>query len=178
VTAAVWAGLTPPYGAAMVDPPWKPDITQRLGGRGRRPAAPVQRYGCLTPHQVAELPVADLLADQAHVWLWVTNGVLAAGAHHGILEHWGARPVTVLTWCKPGGGGMGRYLRGATEHLVFGVRGQGTVPDVPWPTTWFESGRLPHSVKPPVAADIVEAVSPGPYVELFARQQRLGPWDS
>lgn len=174
------------FGCVVVDPPWKPDQTQRLSGRGRRSAAAVNRYSTLTPHQVADLPVASIAADQAHCWLWCTNGVLAAGAHRGILERWGFRAVTVLTWCKPGANGMGQYLRGATEHVVLGVKGWGTVPPTPWPSTWADdpdhgghvlSPRLSHSVKTPAFGDIAERVSPGPYVELFARQLRAG-WSS
>lgn len=44
-------------------------------------------------------------------------------------------------------------------------------------TTWWQWKRGPHSTKPPAFLDVVEQISPGPYVELFARQPRLG-WDS
>jgi N6-adenosine-specific RNA methylase IME4 len=44
-------------------------------------------------------------------------------------------------------------------------------------TTWWQWPRGTHSEKPPAFLDLVEQVSPGPYVELFARQPRLG-WDS
>lgn len=44
-------------------------------------------------------------------------------------------------------------------------------------TTWFQWPRGRHSVKPAAFFDIVEQVSPPPYVELFARSPRLG-WDS
>jgi N6-adenosine-specific RNA methylase IME4 len=173
----IWDGLTPPYGCIAVDPPWRFDITQRLSGKGRRSASARARYSTLTPHEIAELPVNELAASSAHCWLWCTSAVLATGAHRGILEHWGFRPITTLTWTKPGDNGLGRYLRGSTEHAVLAVKGWGTVPAVPHPTTWFQAARTAHSVKPGAAFDIIEQVSPGPYVELFARQQRLG-WSS
>jgi len=44
-------------------------------------------------------------------------------------------------------------------------------------STWFRWSRGRHSVKPDAFGDLVEQVSPGPYVELFARAPRLG-WDS
>ncbi|HEV2929130.1 MAG TPA: MT-A70 family methyltransferase, partial [Propionibacteriaceae bacterium] len=80
-------------------------------------------------------------------------------------------------WCKPGGNGLGKYLRNSTEHAILAVRGWGTLPATPVPSSWFISERKGHSVKPATFGDIVERVSPGPYVELFARQQRLG-WAS
>lgn len=45
------------------------------------------------------------------------------------------------------------------------------------PTTWWNWPRGAHSAKPAAFLDMVEQVSPGPYVELFARAPRLG-WDS
>ncbi len=44
-------------------------------------------------------------------------------------------------------------------------------------TRWFEWPRGAHSAKPEAFLDLVEQVSPGPYLELFARRQRLG-WDT
>ena len=171
-------GLEPrSFGAVVIDPPWDHGIEQRLGGKGRRPAAAWQRYSTMSFHELADLPVGRLLGDQGHCWIWATNLVLATGAHRSLLDAWRLRAVTVLTWTKPGANGLGRYLRGSTEHAVLAVKGWGTVPAVPEPSSWFPSARTPHSVKPAAAYDIIERVSPGPYVELFARQQRLG-WSS
>lgn len=44
-------------------------------------------------------------------------------------------------------------------------------------STWFNWPRGRHSVKPAAFGDLVETISPGPYVELFCRAPRLG-WDS
>lgn len=46
-----------------------------------------------------------------------------------------------------------------------------------WPQVYDTNGGKTHSAKPAAALDLVESVSPGPYVELFARRPRLG-WDS
>ena len=40
-----------------------------------------------------------------------------------------------------------------------------------------EKRNTTHSSKPEAFLDLVEQVSPGPYLELFARRQRLG-WDT
>jgi N6-adenosine-specific RNA methylase IME4 len=166
------------YGTLVVDAPWAYHYTQRLGGRGRRQAGPGRTYSTLSIDELAALPVGELAGQRAHLWLWCTNKVLATGAHAPLLEAWGFdRAITMATWCKQGQPGIGTYLRGSTEHAVLAVRGWGTTPDVPWPSTWWLDRRRAHSVKPPSFGDIVERVSPGPYVELFARQQRLG-WDS
>lgn len=43
--------------------------------------------------------------------------------------------------------------------------------------TWYIASRGPHSTKPALFADLIERMSPGPYLELFARAPRLG-WDA
>jgi N6-adenosine-specific RNA methylase IME4 len=45
------------------------------------------------------------------------------------------------------------------------------------PSSWFQWPRGRHSAKPEAFIDLVEQVSPGPYLELFARRNRLG-WDT
>lgn len=169
-----WAGLTPPYGTVVVDPPWDMPVTQRLGGKGRRPAAAKDRYSVLDDAALARLPVPDLLAPSGHVYLWALNSTVPQA--HALLAAWGLRYVTMITWAKTGKPGLGTYWRGATEHALFAVRGWGTVPKAAGLRTWFEAPRAAHSVKPAVFYDLVEQVSPATRLELFQRQCRLG-WD-
>lgn len=165
------------YRTVILDPPWQFDVTQRLSGSGRRASSARAHYSTMTADEISALPVGDLIGNTGHCWLWCTSAILATGTHRGIVEAWGFRPITVVTWCKPGQPGLGKYLRNTTEHAVLAVRGWGTVPETAAASTWWQWGRGAHSVKPAGFGDLVEQVSPGPYVELFARQQRLG-WDS
>lgn len=176
-TTDPWGGaLTGPYGCIVADPPWAYPITQRLAGKNRRRTG-AGSYSRMTVAEIAAFPVAALAADAAHLWLWTTTTGLLQGWHRTVADAWGFRAVSLLTWCKPGPPGLGTYLRSNTEHCVFAVRGWGTVPDLPARSTWHVWPRGPHSEKPAAFGDLAEQVSPGPYVELFARQQRLG-WDA
>jgi N6-adenosine-specific RNA methylase IME4 len=116
-----------------------------------------------------------------HLFLWTTNRFMDEA--HDVVRAWGFAPKTILTWTKVHhdnservSGKVGYYFRGATEHCLFAVRGslRTAVSNLP---TGFLWPRLPHSVKPDAFYDLVEQVSPGPYLELFARRQRLG-WDT
>ena len=164
------------WGTIVADPPWDAPIDERLGGRGRRRrAAAGDHYPTLTPAEIRALPVGDLAAPSAWCFLWVTNRVLARADHIAILTRWGFRPVTLLTWVKTGRVGLGAYFRGSTEHAVLGVRGYRTAPRVGWPATHFAAPRGAHSEKPGRFYDLVtDAGAPGPYLELFQRQGRLG----
>jgi N6-adenosine-specific RNA methylase IME4 len=132
------------------------------------------------------MSIVDLCAlavpveKDAHLYLWFTN---AFGAEaHEIANAWGFAPKTILTWVKTKPDGTpsmktGYYFRGATEHVLFCVRGSlPLLNNDPRPTAYLWP-RLAHSVKPDAFYDLVEACSPGPRLELFSRRARLG-WDT
>lgn len=158
------------FATIVIDPPWdwgdEGDVDQF--GRAR------PTYGTMPLSDIEALPVADMADVDCHLYLWITNRSLPKGFR--LLEAWGFRYVTCLTWCKPSIG-MGNYYRGSTEHVLFGVRGSQPLrrKDV---GTWFAAPRAgQHSAKPPAFADLVESCSPGPYLEMFARSGRMG-WAS
>ena len=94
---------------------------------------------------------------------------------YDVAEAWGFTPSQVLTWCKaPHGLGPGGAFANTTEFCLFARRNCAHRQRMD--STWWEWPRAAHSVKPAAFFDMVEQVSPGPYVELFARQPRLG-WD-
>lgn len=122
-------------------------------------------------------------ADDAHLYLWTTNGYLPAAFE--VIDAWGFTYSTTLVWAKTpfGGGGLGGAWRITTEYLLFARRGS-----LPAKThhigTWFhvkreydERGKPQHSRKPAMFMDLIEQVSPGPYLEMFSRRARLG-WDT
>lgn len=176
-----WEGLTPPYSTLVVDPPWK---YERGGPRtfhgdgkshGRGLRVPTPPYSMMTTGEIAGLPVTDLAAENAHLYLWTTNRYMVDA--HVIAKGWGFKPSQTLTWCKPlNGYGPGGAFANTTEFVLFCRRGS-LAYKARVDSTWWTWPRGAHSVKPAAFIDIVEKVSPGPYVELFARAPRLG-WDS
>jgi len=129
------------------------------------------------------MPISDLADDNAHLYMWVTNPILTEQRLRGgpnavqIARAWGFEPKTLLTWIKgENGGGMGFYYRGDTEHVLFAVKGSLPIPAALRKSNVFRGKKGSHSAKPDAFLDMVEQVSPGPYVELFARRARFG-WD-
>lgn len=168
-----WPYKTPGQIGASLDHRPNRDKTLGAGNAGSR-----SRYGAM---EIADLCALNVpAADNAHLYLWFTN-TFAVEAHE-IARAWGFRPMTILTWVKMKSDGspsmkMGYYFRGATEHVLFAVKGsmrlraQRALPSAYlWP-------RLPHSVKPEAFYALVEEASPPDYLELFARKTRLG-WSS
>lgn len=137
-------------------------------------------YPTMEVSEIAALPVADLADDNAHLYMWVTNPVLTEQRTDRrpmeVVRAWGFEPKTLLTWVKPKWG-MGFFYRGRTEHVVFAVRGRCPIAPELREANVFEAPCGRHSEKPDAFMDMVERVSPGPYLELFARRQRFG-WDT
>ncbi len=132
-------------------------------------------YTMLKVEEIACLDVEALADADAHLYLWTTNRYLRMA--HSVAEAWGFKPSQTLVWCKsPQGIGPGGAFSNTTEFVLFCRRGHLAYQDR-IDTTWWQWDRGPHSVKPAAFLDVVERVSPGPYVELFARQPRLG-WDA
>ena len=170
----VCADLTPPYRTIVADPPWsyvKGGPYTGAFASGLRPPP----YSMMRIQDIRDLPVVELAAKAAHLWLWTTNAHLRNAFE--VVEAWGFSHSQTLTWCKPPRGiGPGGAFSNTTEFLLFCRRGS-LDPKTRIDTTWFAASRGPHSVKPALFLDLVEQVSPGPYAELFARAPRLG-WDS
>ena len=169
--AMVLATEPPPlqasYQTIVLDPPWDWGDEGDNDQLGR--ATPT--YATMPLDKVAALPVGALAAVNCHLYLWITNRSLPKG--FGLIEAWGFRYITCLTWIKPSFG-MGNYFRGSTEQVLFAVKG--SLPllrhDAP---THFQAPRPGrHSGKPVEFYRLVESCSPGPWLEMFARQERPG----
>ena len=156
------------FATIVIDPPWDwgDEGDQDQLGRAR------PDYATMTKEQLLDLPLPDLADDDCHLYMWITNRSLPKGFE--LMERWGFRYVTAITWAKPSFG-MGNYFRGQTEHVLFGVKGSQPLKrkDV---GTLFNAPRGPngHSSKPVEFYDLVESCSPGPYLEMFSRSDRAG----
>ncbi|MCX7014201.1 MAG: MT-A70 family methyltransferase [Candidatus Sumerlaeota bacterium] len=168
--------VTGPFGTILADPPWRfANRTGKMAPEHRR----LSRYGTLSFKEIMEIPVADVAAPQSHLYLWVPNALLPQGLE--TLRSWGFTYKTNIVWHKvrkdgePDGRGVGFYFRNTTEMVLFGVRGSlRTLAPGRRQVNVIRSMKREHSKKPDELYEIIEACSPGPYLELFARGKRSG----
>jgi N6-adenosine-specific RNA methylase IME4 len=175
------------YATLVVDPPWpikdSGDRTASDKGfwAGRLDGAAKVPYRIMSLADIAALPVSGLAEPNAHLYLWAINQYLPEA--YGIIQAWGFTRSTLLTWCKaPRGIGFGGTFTSTTEFVLFARRGSLKALRR-WDRSHFEwkrpyeGGYPAHSKKPDGLQDVIEITSPGPYLEMFARSQRLG-WES
>tara|TARA_R100000700_G_scaffold38218_1_gene49265 strand:+ start:710 stop:1285 length:576 start_codon:yes stop_codon:yes gene_type:complete len=177
------------YKTIYADPPWN----EAGGGKIKRGAD--RHYPLMKTKEICALPIDKIAEDNCHLYLWVTNNFLKDGLK--VMEAWGFRYVTMITWTKAENAlinypdqkamyqlqnaGLGQYFRGLTESCLFGIKG-----GLPYKTkdgkrqqgcTALLAPRTKkHSQKPIEMKDMIEKVSYGPYIELFARE-KTDNWD-
>lgn len=175
------------YKTIVADPPWKVAAGRSIGkyvknadgsqGFGVRDnAARALSYPSMELDAIAALRPAS--AENAHLYLWTVNAYLAEA--YQVAAAWGFKPSTMLVWAKaPMGGGLGGCYGLATEYCLFARRGS-LKATARTGRNWFDwkrpykNGYPNHSAKPPEFYRMVESMSPGPYLEMFARAPRTG----
>lgn len=167
------------YRTIYADPPWQfQNRTGKVAPEHKR----LTRYETMPLDDIKSLPIADLADDKSHLYLWVPNALLPDGLE--VMKAWGFEYKTNIIWEKvrhdgnPDGRGVGFYFRNVTEILLFGIRGEKnrTLDPARSQVNLIRSMKREHSRKPDEVIPIIEACSPGPYLELFARGDREG-WD-
>ncbi len=197
---------TPRYRTIVADPPWPYEKRQMARncacqkcGRWRygsdrphrrylckcaepdwRPRSQEMPYATMALADIEALPVAAMAEKDAHLYLWTTQMFLRDT--YPIVEAWGFTVSSVLVWSKsPKGLSRSAFVCSA-EFILFARKGtlastdrhMGTVFD--WPRQYLTGSGATHSAKPEAFLDLVEHMSPPPYLEMFARRARFG-WD-
>lgn len=164
------------FRTVLADPPWRfANRTGKVAPEHRR----LGRYQTMDLDAICALPIPEVVASEAHLYLWVPNALLPAGLR--VVDEWGFRYISNIVWAKrrkdggPDGRGVGFYFRNVTELILFGVRGvMRTLPPGRSQVNMLETVKREHSRKPDEQYDLIERCSPGPYLELFARHHRTG----
>lgn len=163
------------FKTVLADPPWRfMNRTGKVAPEHRR----LSRYGTMTVNEIAALPVSQVVDSTAHLYLWVPNALLPEGLQ--VMRAWGFGYKSNVVWHKlrkdggSDGRGVGFYFRNVTELLLFGTHGKNARTLAPGrrQVNYIGTRKREHSRKPDEQYDVIEACSPGPFLELFARGVR------
>jgi N6-adenosine-specific RNA methylase IME4 len=163
------------FATILADPPWR--FTNRTGKMAPEHKR-LSRYGTMTFEEIMALPVEELVSPTAHLYLWCPNALLPQGLE--VMKAWGFSYKSNIVWHKvrkdggSDGRGVGFYFRNVTELILFGVKGKNARTLAPGrrQVNLLATRKREHSRKPDEQYDIIEACSPGPFLELFARGTR------
>jgi len=165
------------FRTVLADPPWQfQNRTGKVAPEHRR----LSRYSTMSLPDIKALPVQRCVSDTAHLYLWVPNALLPEGLE--VMRAWGFQYKSNLVWHKvrkdggPDGRGVGFYFRNVTELVLFGTRGKNarTLSAGRSQVNFLATRKREHSRKPDELYPVIEACSPGPYLELFSRGVRPG----
>jgi N6-adenosine-specific RNA methylase IME4 len=168
---------TSKFSTVLADPPWRfTNRTGKIAPEHKR----LTRYNTLSLSDICVLPVSDIVNSTAHLYLWTPNALLPEALQ--VMIAWGFTYKTNIVWHKirkdggPDGRGVGFYLRNVTELCLFGTRGKNARTLAPGrrQVNFLATRKREHSRKPDELYPIIEACSPGPYLEVFARGRRAG----
>ena len=163
------------FSTILADPPWRfHNRTGKMAPEHRRLA----RYSTMSFQEIGDLPVELIATETAHLYLWVPNALMPYGLE--VMDSWGFNYKTNIIWYKvrkdggPDRRGVGFYFRNVTEMILFGVRGKNARTLQPGRSqeNIIVSQKREHSRKPDEQYGLIEACSPGPFIELFARGPR------
>ena len=155
------------YKTIYSDPPWD----ESGGGKIKRGAD--KHYPLMKTKDIINMAhfINTISDDDCHLYLWVTNNFLEDRLK--VMNAWGFRYVTKITWMKEGIIGLGQYYRGITEDCLFGIKGKPPYKIIDGKRqqgiTGFTAPRAEHSKKPEFMRKQIEKVSYPPFVEIFAR---------
>lgn len=153
------------FKTVYADPPWQ------YSNQATR-ASTDNHYSTMTVADICALPIASMVEPKALLFLWTTNGFLRES--FSVMDAWGFEFKSSMVWVKPQMG-IGNYVRNAHEFLLIGSRGgMRTAAAGRSQISWIQSPRGKHSAKPLAFHGVVEKLSEGPRIELFARNAMPG----
>lgn len=165
------------FATIYADPPWR---FQNRTGKVAPENKKLSRYETMDLEAIKAMPVSEIAASKSHLYLWVPNALLPDGLE--VMKAWGFEYKGNIVWEKvrkdgmPDGRGVGFYFRNVTELLLFGIKGDNnrTLAPARSQVNLIRTMKREHSRKPDEIIPIIEACSPGPFIELFARGDREG----
>lgn len=156
------------FGAIVADPPWS---FRTFANDNVAPARGEQPYDVMSLADIKALPVADIAAKHALLFMWTVSHLQAEAMD--VARAWGFAPVSVAFVWDKGRMGMGYWTRQEVEICHLFKRGR-PARKSKGVRSLIRAPRREHSRKPDEVYGRVEALVDGPYLELFARQSWQG----
>lgn len=164
------------YSVIYADPPWKYRNTSPPCLPHKQPDTCLFEYyyQTMTIEELIKMPIANISEKDSVLFMWSTTPNIEQALQ--LVNSWGFTYKTMITWEKTNRDCMGYWFRVCTEHLIVAIKGK-IKSFRSMERTCYHEARRKHSQKPEYFYSLIESVTNGERLELFARQKRIG-WDS
>ena len=169
--------MTGGFDVILADPPWF--YNQRRASGSKFGGGACFHYPLMRDDEILALPVRDVAAENAALFLWATFPRLPFALR--VVEAWGFKYKTAgFCWAKmnPDGSpffGVGYYTKSNAEVCLLGTRGRPPRPAVNDVSSMVISPRREHSRKPEAVTRRIERMYPNSRkLEMFSREPRPG----
>jgi len=164
------------YRVIYADPPWWYGTPQH--GKAEQVATLGTHYPSMKTGAICDLPVGDMAADNAVLFLWATSPLLFEAKE--VIDAWGFTYKASIVWDKVLHN-VGHYVSVRHEFLLICTRGSCLPDSDKLHDSVVSIERTAHSAKPEQFRDIIdEMYTPvkGDRLELFARAATPKHWAS
>lgn len=164
------------YSVIYADPPWKYKNTSPPCLPSKSPDTCLFEYyyETMTIDELKKMPISQISNKDCVLFMWSTTPNIEQALE--LMKAWGFKYKTMITWEKTNNDCMGYWFRVCTEHLIVAIRGN-IKSFRSMERTCHREPRRKHSQKPEYFYELIERVTSGERIELFARAGRLG-WDA
>ena len=161
------------YKIIYADPPWSYKNTNPTCKVEKQPetCSVLHYYNTMTLGDIKNLPVVNIAEKDSVLFLWATTPMIQEALE--VMKAWGFKYKTMITWEKTNNDCMGYWFRVCTEHLLVGTRGK-VKSFRSMERTCYHEKRGKHSRKPDYFRNLIESVTHGNRIELFARGKTEG----
>jgi Transcriptional activator, adenine-specific DNA methyltransferase len=162
------------YSVIYANPPWMYNKHFLSLNAGQDDTETVKPHHNLIPvEEIMSLPVQKICEDNCILFLWATTPILPEALD--VMAAWGFAYKTLFTWEKTNDNCMGYWFKTCTEHLIVAIKGNVKSFRSNVRNCYHEAKRR-YGKKPDYFYWLIENITEGRKIELFAKNQRKG-WD-
>jgi len=161
------------YKTIVIDIPWPvPTLSESVGQRMKTPLSKGLPYSTMTKDEILNFPIEDYADKDCMLFMWTVQSMLLFSLD--VVKSWGFKFHLLMTWNKIRGINHLGFFRNA-EFVIVAYRGRyGVRMDRKNIPVVFTEMRGKHSEKPQKFYSMIEKVTDGPRIDIFARKIRHG----
>lgn len=159
------------YNVIYADPPWS--YKNKKTGATMKSGSLENYKSVMSLEDICNMPIKDITDKNAVLFIWVTVPLLPDALK--VIDAWGFKYKTMLTWRKIMSLGMGYWYRGQCEHLILATKGKVKAFRMQTPNFYQckagKHSQKPHYFRELINDSVINSFDSCEKLELFARDR-------